>query len=597
MTGLTLPVLSLVIGGQSEQKHHNKYKEDMKRILLATVMTLLMMLPSPAQKPVRVTYKTIVNGREVQDGSRTFIESDGATVKLSATPRDPDRKEMPSPVQSSYIDLATGRYIRLADMPDGKRISTVMSFSEMPVAEITDEKEVIAGYECTKARLTWFSNSIELWYTVDAGVAGTPAPAYGVPDGLVLRVVRNSNNVTEAEKVEQFKKGQVSLDLPGDLGSEVDLMAFDHSLREAFVTTVTVFDNDVINWEGEVSNPPFGQEGVLYRFAGGTIILRKVTLPQVHDRYSLFAEITQYSAGDAYDRTGTVFVIPQGDSLTFLDGLTGGHTELPLYTDRHGREYRGVAATSEYRPPVELVRFFTPFGVRNFNDRRTVPGLVWQDSAFYRQDITHYLPLLRGEAWIGAFIGNYDRGGHRLSLRLKYYPETRELEPAPAGEKWISSLFNTLPIMEMAGQQYGTMFDGDTLTVKVDIPEGVEDLHMVYITTGHGGWGGGDEFNQKLNELFADGRKVWSYIPWRSDCGTYRLFNPASGNFWNGLSSSDYSRSGWCPGSVSEPLIIPLNGLEPGTHNISVTVPLGKPEGGSFSHWNISGVLVGHQSR
>jgi hypothetical protein len=57
---------------------------------------------------------------------------------------------------------------------------------------------------------------------------------------------------------------------------------------------------------------------------------------------------------------------------------------------------------------------------------------------------------------------------------------------------------------------------------------------MVLITTGHGGWGGGDEFNQKMKVLLVDGRRIWSYIPWRSDCGTYRNFNPASGNFWNG---------------------------------------------------------------
>ncbi|MDX9903793.1 MAG: PNGase F N-terminal domain-containing protein [Bacteroidales bacterium] len=566
----------------------------MKKYLLLFLITVIVNSSGAlAQKPVRVTYKTIVNGREMPGATRNFIESDGVAVKLSATPRDPDRKEMPAPVQSSYIDLAGRRYIRLADMPDGTRISTVMSFTDMPVAELTGEKEIIAGYECMKTRLTWFSNTIEIWYTEDAGVAGTPVPAYSVPEGLVLRVVRNGNNVTEAEKVEQFRKGDLKISLPADPGTVVDVMAFEHYMREAFVTTITVFDNEVINWEGEVSNPSFGQADVLYRFAGGTVILKKVMLPQVHDLYTLFAEVTQYSAGDAYDRTGTVFVIPQGDPLTFLDGLTGGHTELPLYTDRHGKEYRGVAATEVYQPPVELVRFFTPFGVRHFNDRRTVPGLTWQDSAFYRQDITHYLPLLCGEVWIGAFIGNYDRGGHRLSLRIKYYPETRELEPESSGERWISSLFNTLPIMEMAGQQYGTMFDGDTLSVCVEIPEGVKDLYMVYITTGHGGWGGGDEFNQKLNELFVDGRKVWSYIPWRSDCGTYRLFNPSSGNFWNGLSSSDYSRSGWCPGSLSEPLIIPLNGLTPGTHTISVTVPLGKPAGSSFSHWNISGVLVG----
>jgi len=546
-----------------------------------------------AQKPVRVTYKTIVNGREMPGGSRMAIESDGATVRLITSLRQAGREQIPSPVQSSYIDLAGKRYIQLADMPDGTRMSTVMAFDELPVAEVTGETETIAGYRCVKSKLTYFSNAIELWYTSEVGVAGTPVPAYGVPDGLVLRVVRNGNNVTEADSVEMLRKRDIDIKLPDGLGTTFDRMAFEYYLRESFVTTVTVFDNELINWEGEVSNPPFGERDILYRFAGGTVILKKVSLPEVNNEYSLFAEVTQYSSGDAYDRTGTIFVIPGGDPVTFLDGLTKGHTELPLYTDRHGKEYWGVVATDVYKPPVELVRFFTPFGVRNFNEKRTVPGLVWSDSAFYKQDISHYLPLLRGEVWIGAFIGNYDRGGHRLSLRLKYYPETRELKPEPKGEVWVSSVFNTLPIMEMAGQQYGTMFDGDTLTVRVEIPEGINSLKMIYITTGHGGWGGGDEFNQKLNELFVDGTRVWSFVPWRSDCGTYRRFNPASGNFWNGLSSSDYSRSGWCPGSVSEPLVIPLNGLAPGTHTISVTLPLGKPEGGSFSHWNISGVLTG----
>ncbi len=563
------------------------------RNLLVLLLLALPVCPAVSQKAVRVTYKTIINGREMPGDARTSIESDGKTVKLVTAQRPSERKQIASPVQSSYLDLAGKRYIQVADMPDGSRMSTVMPFSEMPVAEVTGETEIIAGFKCVRSKLTYFSNAIDIWYTDDAGVAGTPVPAYGVPDGLVLRVVRNGNNVTEAEKVEIAGKRDIPLNLPEALGKELDRMSFEHFLRESFVTTVTVFDNAVINWEGELINPPFGQRDTLYRFAGGTVILRKVGLPEVHDRYSLFAEVTQYSAGDAYDRTGTVFIIPTGDPLTFLDGLTKGVDALPPYKDRHGKEYRGVAATDEYRPPVELVRFFTPFGVRNFNEKRSVPGLVWQDSAFYKQDITHYLPLLRGEVWIGAFIGNYDRGGHRLSLRLKYYPETRDLEPEKTKDKWISPVFNTLPIMEMAGQQYGTMFDGDTLSVRVDIPEGLSSLKMIYITTGHGGWGGGDEFNQKLNELLVDGRKVWSYVPWRSDCGTYRIYNPASGNFWNGLSSSDYSRSGWCPGSVSEPLIIPLDGLTPGIHEISVTVPLGKPEGGSFSHWNISGVLTG----
>ena len=565
----------------------------MKRNLFFFLILISLTSQASAQRPVRVTYKNIINGREVTRGERTAIESDGSVVRLVTTGPQSERKQIPSPELSSYIDLEGRKYIRIADMPDGSRISTVMTFDEMPAAEVTGETEEIAGYRCVRSKLTYFSNSIDIWFTDEAGVAGTPVPAYGVPDGLVLRVVRNGNYITEADRVEKMPEGCKDIRLPGNMGTTVDMMTFEHYLRECFVTTVTVFDNDVINWEGGVSNPAFGMCDTLYRFAGGTVILKKVRLPEVNDQYTVFAEVTQYSAGDAYDRTGTVFVIPQGDPATFLDGLTGGVDSLPLYTDRHGKDYHGVAATDNYKPPVELVRFFTPFGVRDFNDRRTVPGLVWQDSAFYKEDITYYLPLLRGEVWIGAFIGNYDRGGHRLSLRLKYYPETRELEPEASDESWISSVFNTLPIMEMAGQQYGTMFDGDTLSVKVDIPEGLTSLKMIYITTGHGGWGEGDEFNQKLNELLVDGIRVWSYVPWRTDCGTYRLFNPASGNFWNGLSSSDYSRSGWCPGSASVPLVIPLDNLTPGTHVISVTVPLGKPEGGSFSHWNISGVLRG----
>ncbi|HJT74343.1 MAG TPA: peptide-N-glycosidase F-related protein, partial [Chitinophaga sp.] len=137
--------------------------------------------------------------------------------------------------------------------------------------------------------------------------------------------------------------------------------------------------------------------------------------------------------------------------------------------------------------------------------------------------------------------------------------------------------------------------DNDSLTVTVNIPEGVKNLQLRYISTGHGGWGGGDEFNPKLNEIFVDGKRVYHFIPWRTDCGNFRLLNPASGNFGNGLSSSDLSRSNWCPGSVTGPVSIPLPDLTPGVHIFKVAIPLGKREGTSFSAWNVSGCLVGEK--
>ena len=91
--------------------------------------------------------------------------------------------------------------------------------------------------------------------------------------------------------------------------------------------------------------------------------------------------------------------------------------------------------------------------------------------------------------------------------------------------------------------------------------------------------GGGDEFNQKPNTLYLDGEKVISFVPWRDDCGTYRNWNPCSGNFSNGLSSSDLSRSNWCPGTVTNPEYIYLGDLEAGEHSITVKIPQGAPEG------------------
>jgi hypothetical protein len=129
--------------------------------------------------------------------------------------------------------------------------------------------------------------------------------------------------------------------------------------------------------------------------------------------------------------------------------------------------------------------------------------------------------------------------------------------------------------------------------VLFEVPEGVSNLQLRYISTGHGGWSGGDEFNHTINKIRVDGREVFRFIPWREDCSVFRPYNPASGNFWNGISSSDLSRSGWCPGGVANPQYVPLPQLKPGQHLMEVVIPMGEPEGNSFSSWNVSGLLTG----
>jgi hypothetical protein len=472
----------------------------------------------------------------------------------------------------------------------------------LPALEATTDSAQVLGHVCRRWKTVIRSNQIDVWATTEAGILGTPALNLVVPDGLVLRVVRNNNYELVATQIESGPDtGPL---MPLDWGANVDAATHRARLAESWVTTVKVFDREQIAYGNEIHNPAGEDDPGVYRYAGGTVILRRVDLPDVPDDAMVLAEVIQYSNGDAYDRTGSIFLIPAATGAaglpagapgapTFLDALRQGVDVLPKTRGRDGRVYQGIVARDGYAPPIELIRFITPFGIRHYNEQVKVLGMTWEDSAQYKLDLTDLLPVLRGGAWIGAFIGNYDRGGHILSLTLSYHPGSQVITSEPRQETWVLPAFNTTNVMEMAGQEYGRIFAQDSLTVAFEVPAGVEDCRLRYITTGHGGWENGDEFNPKLNEVFLDGQRVGALVPWRSDCATFRRLNPSTGNFWNGISSSDLSRSGWCPGAAVDPVTIPLPGLAPGRHVLQVAIPLGPTEGGSFSAWNVSGVLLG----
>jgi hypothetical protein len=417
--------------------------------------------------------------------------------------------------------------------------------------------------------------------------------AYGIVDGLVLKIVRNGNYEIVATDVKPLKQKQTETILAAELGEKLDMPLYKHRIIQNVITTVDVFSDEQISFGNEIVNPLDTSSQKTFKYSSGTVILKKVKLPVVPDETQLFVELYQHSVGDAYDRTGSVFMIPTDKEKSFLDGLKNGINTLPAFTAKNKKSYQGVIATENYSPLIEIMRFFTPFGIGQFNEKATVYGQKWEDSTYYKQEVTELLPVLQAECWIGVFIGNYDKGGHRVSLKLNYYPGSMEIREKPAKRQWSLPLFNTLNVMEMSGQEYGTMFADDTLRVEVNIPQGLTKIRMRYLTTGHGGWDAGDEFNQKMNTISLDQKILFQYTPWRCDCATFRKYNPASGNSWNGTTSSDYSRSGWCPGSATNPVYFPINDIQPGKHTISVSIPMGKNEGGSFSSWNVSGLLIG----
>jgi hypothetical protein len=307
---------------------------------------------------------------------------------------------------------------------------------------------------------------------------------------------------------------------------------------------------------------------------------------------NVFVKLNCRSNGDAYDRTGSVFMIPESEGISVLDAYLKGLDQLPVFTDHQGNKHQGIRKEENYAPPVELMRFFTSFGAGHFNEKREINNYPWAADVVYKQEVTSLIPSEVQDIWVGVFIGNYDKGGHIVSLELDFYPSFDE--ETDTSHKYILPLFSTINTLEMSGQNYGRFFNNDTLRVEFNLPEEVSDLQLLFTSTGHGGWGGGDEFNPKLNQVFVDGKAIFYIIPWRTDCATYRFSNPASGNFGNGLSSSDLSRSNWCPGTLTPPEIVPLKNLKPGHHVLEVVIDQGKDEGESFNHWGVTGVITGN---
>ena len=99
--------------------------------------------------------------------------------------------------------------------------------------------------------------------------------------------------------------------------------------------------------------------------------------------------------------------------------------------------------------------------------------------------------------------------------------------------------------------------------------------------------------------LLVDGQEVFRWRPWRDDCGDFRAVNPYCAKWADGSWSSDYSRSGWCPGDVADPEFIDLSDwLTPGDHTVTWKVEDIRPkdpedEDGHHGYWRISASLAG----
>lgn len=554
-----------------------------KNILFVSILCLS--LSSYAQKLTNyvIQYNQSFNGNTPANQNAVLVYANADETYVSS---EKDIKgQLAAPYERVLVERSAGNaLLKIAKLKDGSLILTrdSLALSKQKFTP-TSETKTILGYPCKKVETSINSNKIEIWYTEKLAVKGAPSEL-GQDLGLVLEVIRNGNTRTFATKVEKVNAIPEQLKLKGSEQRYDELSYKDLIWKNRFIQ-LRVFQKERIRFSDDVKSDS------ILRFANGTVIVKKVRIPRIKSSDNVFVQLVEQSKGDAYDRTGSVFIIPSNKAQSFLDGMKNGMSTLPKYENGNGKNYQGVVRTADFEPIVELMRFFTPFGVKQFNYLQ-LKDKVWQDSVLYRQDISELAGMLsEQEVYVGAFIGNYDKNGHEVSVELTIHPG---FDAGSDGSlKKTMSLFTTTNVMEMGGQEYGSMFDKEKgLTLSFHLDQDAKNVQLRYITTGHGGWGNGDEFVPKENRLFLNDDLLFKYTPWRNDCGSYRLSNPASGNFATGLSSSDLSRSNWCPGTVTPPIYIDMGDLKAGDYKLQVQIPQGAPEGTSFSSWNVTGTLL-----
>lgn len=555
----------------------------LKSILL--IIFCIQAIVLNAQETYKITYERFSNGKKVEESNPIQVLANtketiiGKQQSFNNTTKYPDETFYYTKTKPSIISLVT-QFDSIHSIISNDSVSFNKS-----VFTISKETKRILGLRCKKATTSINSNTIDVWFVDNMDINAAPTMV-GMNLGFVLEFTRNNNMTIRASKIERQKEPIPSEFITKELLQKpVDLLTYKDIIWKSKFVNIPLLTDQQINFSNN-----FSSNDSIYRFANGTVVVRKIKMPQIKEGSQVFLNVTQQSNGDAYDRTGSVFLIPRDSKITFMDALQKGINQLPVFSGTNGKKYQGYFLTENYSPTIEFMRFFTPFGINKFNHIQ-LKNQTWQTEAKYRQEITEFQSLLSNqEILIGFFIGNYDQDGHTISANMTIHPSNSSTIPT----KKVLPIFNTTNVMEMAGQEYPSLFDNPNgFTVEFTLKEDYNNAKLRFTTTGHGGWENGDEFVPKENSIFLDGQKIFNIVPWRQDCGAYRAYNPASGNFDNGLSSSDYSRSNWCPGTITNPYFVDLGNLKAGKHNIQVKIPQGKPEGGSFSYWNISGVLLG----
>ena len=363
-----------------------------------------------------------------------------------------------------------------------------------------------------------------------------------------------------------------------------------------------IFIDEPINFNG-IS----GTDSDVQRYQSGRIVYKKVEVPDFPNGTDVIIKLKVISNGDRWDKSGSCFVISHPDQISIID-ISKGEKSFPASSAVKER-YVGVKAVDDYKPVIELLRFMTPFGVGHFSNdvdthRKPVYIPKWEDKVVWERNISHLLELVDNTFYVGVWIDSWTPEGYKVDLSLSYSNRANKIVK-------VKPLVNTISYVD--GQVLPDFFAETELVQGFSFDKKVKNVKLHYITTGHGGHSGGDEFIKIKNTLSINKNVVLDIEPWRDDCASFRRFNPTSG-VWlrkdsaayidfearkylvkeieERIASSDISRSNWCPGSAVDPIVVELGDMEAGVHELKIGIGATKADKDKLNHWLVSAYLT-----
>ncbi len=371
---------------------------------------------------------------------------------------------------------------------------------------------------------------------------------------------------------------------------------------------IQLFENINLRFDMDSFPTNFEKRNEIIWIANGRIALKKVKIPTELKGLKAKLEITLTSNGDPWDKAGSLFVIPSTSKINMVN-IAKGKTTYPKVDSTKYEKLVGTISSKNYQPVVELMRFMTPFGVGHFSkkdtSKHTMPVYIdgWAKKVVWEEDITELLPTLEKETYVGVYVDTWTKAGYRLSAKITF--GERNIQPKTD----VLPLVNTLMYM---GQSLPDIFARQDLEIPFSVPQKAKNVRLKYIVSGHGGHSKGDEFTPQENILLVDKKEVKRFTPWRTDCASFRRYNPTSGNWaikreatyytekgketkeiTEILSSSDLSRSNWCPGSYVKPITVPLKNIKKGNHTLTISIPKAQQATKKeLNHWLVSAYLV-----